>query len=118
MSRRYIYKWVVASSIYQYNLAFNEKSNLHVHSRIHTKDKPYECRFCEKKFSVVGNRNDHQRRYEGIRPFTCPIAGCKKAFYRRYSLTAHGRSKQHKNIPHEKFLSLLLKMHSPFSKTI
>ena len=111
MSRRYICKWVDASSGNQCNLAFNERSNLKVHIRIHTKDKPYECKFCNKKFSVIGNRNDHQRRHEGTRPFTCPIPGCEKAFYRRYQLTAHGRSKQHRNIPQDEFSYLLLKMH-------
>ncbi|CDW86949.1 zinc finger protein 37 [Stylonychia lemnae] len=42
---------------------FAEKGNLIVHYRIHTGEKPFNCQYCEKKFTSTGNCNDHQRRH-------------------------------------------------------
>ncbi|CDW71193.1 zinc finger protein 37 [Stylonychia lemnae] len=42
---------------------FAEKGNLIVHYRIHSGEKPFNCQFCEKKFTSTGNCNDHQRRH-------------------------------------------------------
>ena|ERR1700753_1518190 len=38
---------------------YSEKGNLTVHMRKHSGVQPFQCEYCEKRFSSIGNRNDH-----------------------------------------------------------
>ena len=38
---------------------YSEKGNLTVHQRKHSGHQPFKCNHCSKKFSSIGNRNDH-----------------------------------------------------------
>lgn len=40
---------------------FKAKIGLQKHYRIHSQDKPYECRYCDKKFRQRGNALSHER---------------------------------------------------------
>ena len=42
-------------------MACNNKSNFNKHLRVHTGEKPYECRICLKKFRHINSLRRHQR---------------------------------------------------------
>ena len=65
------------------------------------------------KFSTIGNRNDHERRHVSYRPYVCPVSGCKKAYFRKYELRAHGNSKAHRHLPKGAYSQLMSEMDTP-----
>lgn len=67
--------------------AFVSNSELTRHTRTHTGQKPYPCKYCGRAFSDFGSRMKHERTHTGERPYCCEI--CKKQFAYSHVLSSH-----------------------------
>lgn len=72
------------------NKFFSSRSNMVVHERTHTLERPYVCNYCGRKFSQHGQMVIHVRSHTGQRPFKCPH--CVKAFTSSKVLKIHIRT--------------------------
>ena len=65
-------------------------SNKIKHEGIHTKEKPYQCSYCNKRFSRVSNKTRHERTHTKEKPYPCSY--CDKSFSRVSHKTDHERT--------------------------
>ncbi|XP_069101337.1 uncharacterized protein [Argopecten irradians] len=68
---------------------FKTPKELRVHSRIHTKEKPYACYVCGKAFRQQAHLNSHYKIHSGEKPYSCNL--CSLSFTENSSLKRHIR---------------------------
>ena len=69
--------------------AFTQVGNLQAHKRVHTGERPHHCLTCDKTFTNFDVLRVHMRSHTGEKPYQCLI--CGKCFTRSNSLKAHSR---------------------------
>ena len=66
---------------------FSWTSQLVIHVRTHTGEKPYESDVCKKTFLQSGDLKRHTRAHTGEKPYECDV--CKKQFSQKRRLPSH-----------------------------
>ncbi|CDH93138.1 C2H2-type domain-containing protein [Caenorhabditis elegans] len=66
---------------------FSRSDELTRHIRIHTGQKPFQCRICMRRFSRSDHLTTHVRTHTGEKPYSCDI--CGKKFARCDERTRH-----------------------------
>ena len=69
---------------------FDRRSNLDIHMRTHTNERPYECDVCDKAFRQSGHLQSHMRIHANEKPYECDV--CEKAFRQLSNLKRHKRT--------------------------
>ncbi|KAJ8952716.1 hypothetical protein NQ318_021034, partial [Aromia moschata] len=76
------------------DMAFNRKFRLNLHMRSHTKETPFECKICSRKFTLCSNLKRHEDIvHKGLRPFKCDICGKVLTVYSVIALYSAGEGK-------------------------
>lgn len=70
--------------------AFQRKSNLVDHLRLHANVKLFSCRFCDAAFVQAGNLKSHLRKHTLEKPYECDY--CGKCYTQSSALKTHVRS--------------------------
>ncbi|TPP61547.1 PRDM1 [Fasciola gigantica] len=68
---------------------FTQLAHLQKHTLVHTGEKPHQCVVCEKRFSSTSNLKTHMRLHNGEKPFKCKL--CSMEFGQFIHLKLHRR---------------------------
>ena len=81
--------------------SFIPSSNSKTHERTRSREKPYACKYCNKRFGWSRHCKDHERTHTGEKPYICKY--CNKTFSRSSHCKRHERihtGKKQYSCPH------------------
>ncbi|XP_058118769.1 zinc finger protein 25-like [Anopheles coustani] len=79
------------------NMVFHRKKRLNIHQRVHSKEQPYGCNICFKRFKSSYAKQTHELTHTGIR-FSCEL--CDKSYRYKSQLSLHNRKHHDAVFPH------------------
>ncbi|VDN01868.1 unnamed protein product [Thelazia callipaeda] len=68
---------------------FTQLAHLQKHHLVHTGEKPHQCEVCQKRFSSTSNLKTHLRLHNGQKPYSCDL--CSAKFTQFVHLKLHKR---------------------------
>ena len=77
-------------------MKFLNKYERTVHERIHLGIKPFECEYCQKRFTQLGSLTRHIRTHTGEKPYKCEL--CGKGFSQLNNSKTHMKREKSKAI--------------------
>ncbi|CAF3248002.1 unnamed protein product [Rotaria socialis] len=69
--------------------SFTQFAHLQKHSLVHSGERPYSCAYCPKRFSSTSNLKTHLRLHTGDKPYLCPNRSCSARFTQLVHLKLH-----------------------------
>uniref|UniRef100_A0A670IRX3 PR domain zinc finger protein 1 n=1 Tax=Podarcis muralis TaxID=64176 RepID=A0A670IRX3_PODMU len=77
---------------------FTQLAHLQKHHLVHTGEKPHKCLVCPKRFSSTSNLKTHLRLHSGIKAYACCL--CHSRFTQHIHLKLHQRLHDHQRLHH------------------
>ncbi|CAF0787814.1 unnamed protein product [Rotaria sp. Silwood1] len=68
---------------------FTQFAHLQKHTLVHSGERPYSCPYCPKRFSSTSNLKTHLRLHTGDKPYLCPNSSCSARFTQLVHLKLH-----------------------------
>ncbi|CAF0991985.1 unnamed protein product [Adineta ricciae] len=69
--------------------SFTQFAHLQKHTLVHSGERPYSCPYCPKRFSSTSNLKTHSRLHTGDKPYLCPNQSCSARFTQLVHLKLH-----------------------------
>ncbi|UJR16163.1 hypothetical protein I4U23_003073 [Adineta vaga] len=69
--------------------SFTQFAHLQKHTLVHSGERPYACLYCPKRFSSTSNLKTHLRLHTGDKPYLCPNHSCSARFTQLVHLKLH-----------------------------